>query len=350
MKNKHLRNLGIIFVVSIVITFTFDLLSGGNLKNINSVILNIFYGILIGGSLSLTGEVTHFVLKKSDISLKPVKTYVVLLVSVTLFITIDVFAINTLWYHFTQGAGLTEMYSNTAFVISSVLTIFIGLIIFFIILSKSYISRLNMMNIELSEIKHEADKAKFETLKAQINPHFLFNSLNTLSSLIYTDTTKADEFIHKLSEIYRYILEYQDEELIELDKELDFAEKYLYLQQIRFNNQFEINITKDDKYSNMFIVPLSLQILLENVFKHNVISNKNKLKINIYFENDYLVVENNIIQKADNIISHKIGLQNIENRYKLITGKNCIQQKTSNMFKVKLPLILNNDENTYSRR
>jgi len=341
MKNKHLKNIIIIFAISIVITFIFDFASGGTFSNLPELFLNILYGALIGGSLSLTGTVTRVVLKKSDITKKPVKTYTLLLIIVTLFITADVFTINSLWFYFTQDISLYYLFTNTGFILSSIITIFIGLTIFFIILSKGYITRLNDANEKMNKIKQEADKSKFETLKSQINPHFLFNSLNTLSSLIYIDANKADEFTNKLSKIYRYILDNQDDELTTVNDEIEFINKYIYLQKIRFDNNFEVQIADYSIYKEMMIVPLSLQILLENVFKHNIISDNIKIKISINFEQNYIIVENNKTPKKDEQISHNVGINNIINRYKLICDKECIIENKEDIFKVKLPLIEN---------
>jgi len=341
MKNKHIKNIIIVFVISIIITFIFDFAFGGTLSNLPELLLNILYGVLIGGSLSLSGVVTRFVLKNSDISKKPIRTYTLLLITVTLFITADVFTINSLWFYFTQGVSLFYIFTNTGFLLTSLITIFIGLTIFFIILSKSYITKLNDANNEVNKIKQEADKSKFETLKSQINPHFLFNSLNTLSSLIYIDASKADEFTGMLSKIYRYILDHQDDELTTVNDEIEFINKYIYLQKIRFDNNFDVQIDDYNKYKDMMIVPLSLQILLENVFKHNIISDNIKIKISVNFEQNYIIVENNKAPKKDEQISHNVGINNIINRYKLICDKECVIENTDDLFRVKLPLIEN---------
>ena len=342
MKKKHLKNIAIIFTISVIITFIFDITFGGKLNNLPEILLNMLYGVLIGGSLSLSGFVSRWVLKNSNITQKPIKTYTLLLITITLFITIDVFTINSLWFHFTQNVSLFYIFTNTGFLLTSIITIFIGLTIFFIILSKHFMTDLINAEKEINTVKQEAEKSKFETLKLQINPHFLFNSLNTLSSLIYIDTSRADEFTTMLSKIYRYILDHQDDELTSVKEEIEFINKYIYLQKIRFDNNFEIQIDDYSKNENMMMIPLSLQILLENVFKHNIISDNIKIKISINFEQNYIIVENNKIPKKDEQVSHNIGINNITKRYKLISDKECIVENTEEIFKVKLPLIENN--------
>ncbi len=339
MKNKKLRIFLIILGISVIITFIFDFTFGGKLTNYTEIILNILYGTLIGGSLSLSGLVTRFILKKSNLKSKPVKTYTLLLILIAGYITIDVFVINILWYHFTQNVDFIDIITNNGIIISSIITIFIGLTIFFIILSKSFINKLLDAEKEIQKSRDQADKSKFETLKTQINPHFLFNSLNTLSSLIEIDTAKADEFTKKLSNIYRYILDNQDNELVAVESEMNFIKEYFYLQAIRFDNNFSYKIADIDKFKNKLIIPMSLQIIVENIFKHNVISAESQINISINSTGDYIVVSNNKTKTKNADVSHKTGLKNLNSRYVLICEKSCIIDDAEKSFTVKLPLI-----------
>ena len=271
--------------------------------------------------------------------LEPVKVYVILLISVFMFITVDVFVINTLWYRFVYQINFEQLYSSSGIIVTSLITIFIGLIIFFIILSKIYMQKFVDAQKETQKANAEADLAKFETLKAQINPHFLFNSLNALSTLIHVDTKKADEFISKLSGIYRYVLNHQDADLVAVGRELDFAQDFADLQAIRFSNNFTLEMEKFIGGENTMIVPLSLQLLLENVFKHNIISQHKKVHISIAFEGNYLVVSNNKTMTKEVKTSHGVGLSNIMNRYAVVCDEQCIIEDTKDKFTVKLPLI-----------
>ncbi|MFK5856939.1 MAG: sensor histidine kinase [Bacteroidota bacterium] len=339
MKSKHLKNVIIILAVSILITFLFDRIYGGSGSNFYGIVLNILYGVTIGTSISLSGLLTQFILKKSSIELHPMRTYVVLLVSIFLFISIDVIVINALWYKFTQGIEFSKIFTNVSIIISTVITIFIGLTIFFILLSKNFMSRLLDAEKEIQNAKHEADKSKFEILKSQINPHFLFNSLNSLSSLIHIDVDKADEFTNKLSSIYRYILDHQDDNLVTLTEEIEFIRKYIVLQSIRFDDSFSVEIKDVSDYQDMLIIPLSLQLLLENVFKHNIISEKNRITISICVSDNYLIIKNNKNNKNDVGVSHNVGLSNITTRYQLVCDRECIIENTETEFVVRLPLI-----------
>ncbi len=187
--------------------------------------------------------------------------------------------------------------------------------------------------------KEEADYARYETLKSQINPHFLFNSLNSLSSLIHIDANKADEFAVKLSNIYRYVLDHQDDELVTLHDEIVFVKKYASLQSTRFDDNFIIDIKDVTEFNDMMIIPMSIQLLLENVFKHNIISKAIIITITICVSDNYIVVKNNKNPKTDVGISHNVGLNNIINRYKIISDKKCYIEDGETDFVVRLPLI-----------
>lgn len=178
-----------------------------------------------------------------------------------------------------------------------------------------------------------------ETLKNQVNPHFLFNSLNTLSSLVNTQVEIAGHFISKLSLIYRYILENSSKAKVPLKDELAFIEDYFYLHEIRSEGKILLTIDiKDDE--NYEILPVSLQLLLENAIKHNMATLERPLKIAIYIEGQNIVVRNNIQKMATQVVSTKIGLKNLSERVRLITGKEIIVEETKNDFLVKVPLLV----------
>ena len=188
------------------------------------------------------------------------------------------------------------------------------------------------------KLREENLKYKYQTLKTQVNPHFLFNSLNTLSELVYKDSKKADSYIQKLAEIYRYILDHEEIDLISLDEEITFVEQYFDLQKERTGNKVQLDI--DIKNAGKFrVMPISLQILVENALKHNSMSEEYPLKICIANDNEYVTVSNDIQRK--NIIdrSSGTGLSNLKERVKLITGKEVIVDQKNNVFTVKLPVL-----------
>lgn len=188
------------------------------------------------------------------------------------------------------------------------------------------------------KLREENLKYQYKTLKTQVNPHFLFNSLNTLSELVYEEPKKADSYIQKLSSIYRYILDNEETDLVPLEKEITFITNYFQLQQERDGDKIslDIDIPNIGKYR---IVPVSLQTLVENALKHNSASENNPLKINIYEEGLFIVVSNNIQKKNTLDSSYGTGLFNLKKRIKLITGKEMIVSRENNKFIVKIHVI-----------
>lgn len=193
--------------------------------------------------------------------------------------------------------------------------------------------------LEAEKLKSEKLAAQYQGLKNQLNPHFLFNSLNALSNLVYEDADRSAAFIQKLSKIYRYVLEVQNEELVPLNKEVEFARNYLDLQKIRFEESLQFSIeTKEE--NNSWLPPLSLQLLLENAIKHNVASKDNPLLINIIQKEGEVWISNNFqpkITTEEN--STGIGLKNIEQRYQVLSDRNPQVKTNENEFLVILPLL-----------
>jgi two-component sensor histidine kinase len=178
-----------------------------------------------------------------------------------------------------------------------------------------------------------------ETLKNQVNPHFLFNNLNTISSLIQSQPDEAERFINDLSSIYRYILENGQKDRVPLASELQFISDYYKLHRTRDEEKILLSVDVPDagKYE---ILPVSLQTLLENAIKHNIATRDNKLRIFIRIENDYIVVTNNLQRKATSLKSTGTGLKNLGERLKLITGKEMKIEEDDSTFTVKLPLLI----------
>ena len=192
---------------------------------------------------------------------------------------------------------------------------------------------------EMEKYKKENAEYRFETLRTQVNPHFLFNSLNTLSSLVYEDREKAAGFIRDLSDVYRYVLENRNRETIVLKEEIRFIKSFVYLYQLRFDNKLNVEINISEALLEKLVAPMTLQLLVENAVKHNVISTRKPLSISITTDkNDYLVVENNL-QKKTGVVSSEIGLKNISSRYAFLTRKPVEVIETESEFIVKVPLL-----------
>ena len=181
-------------------------------------------------------------------------------------------------------------------------------------------------------------EARYEALRAQINPHFLFNSLNSLTTMV-DENRDAVDYIQNLSEMLRYMLKSSEKELVLLRDEISFLRKYICLQQIRFPGTLDINLNVDEKYFHYAVPPLSLQMLVENCVKHNVISLDKPLKIEILAERESVSVTNNL-QKKDGVDTSGQGLKNLTGRYRFFTARQIEIVQTANVFKVVLPLLM----------
>lgn len=191
---------------------------------------------------------------------------------------------------------------------------------------------------------------QFETLKNQVNPHFLFNSLNTLVSMIRQDRDIATEYVENLAEYFRNILTFKNIDLIPMSEELALMETYYYLQQKRYGKNLILELELDKKATDSLIPPLTLQILLENALKHNEVSTRRPLKIRIFSSDDTIVVENNLQLKMNAEASTRTGLDNIKNRYRLASGKEVREENDGSYFRIFLPLIIQTYESTVIRR
>lgn len=198
--------------------------------------------------------------------------------------------------------------------------------------------------LESERLKKVEARLQYESLKNQVNPHFLFNSLNTLSSLISVDPEKAELFVQEFSKIYRYVLDVRDKSFVPLSHEIDFVNSYIYLQKIRFDDNlyFDNKIETDQDY---FIPPLIIQNLVENCIKHNTINEQHPLKIELRLENGILKVVNNLQERKEDYPSTKTGLYNIEQRFKLLNGEAPRFYKQEGQFMAEVKLQTLSEEN-----
>ena len=194
---------------------------------------------------------------------------------------------------------------------------------------------------ETETLKRENLAAQLDALRTQVNPHFLFNNLNTLSSLILENPEHAVDFVQELSKVYRHILEVKEEKSISLKDELEVLNAYTFLLKTRFDKNLQVNINIPPEKMQQKIVPLSLQILMENAIKHNIVSADKPLHIDVFTENGSLVVSNNLQMKKQINESTGIGLDNIRNRYKLLSDKPVKVTESETNFTVSIPLIDN---------
>ncbi|MFD1143654.1 sensor histidine kinase [Larkinella insperata] len=200
--------------------------------------------------------------------------------------------------------------------------------------------QLKDVKLKAEQLEKEAVRAQLEALKNQVSPHFLFNSLSILTSLVHEDADLSEQFINQLSKAYRYLLEQRDQEVVPLNTEVEFIQAYTFLLKIRFENKFEVHINlPEDVLSTHQIAPLTLQLLVENVVKHNRMSIREPLGVTIYSDKNFLVVENPLQPRDPPEPSTGVGLRNITNRYSLLTHQPVWYGERQGTFVVKIPLL-----------
>lgn len=241
-----------------------------------------------------------------------------------------------MYFLFIPNVNWSEMWHDSIRATQLTLTISftISFILTFIGFGKSMIAN----EVEKEKLQTKMVKYKYDALKNQINPHFLFNSFNVLSELIYENQELAEEFVHQLSELYRYVLEARDKELVTVNEELEFIERFVFLLKTRFEERVHFSMEVlpcEDKY----VVPMSLQLLIENCIKHNIATKQSPLYIKVLDEGEYLTVINNLQLKNTSQNSPRVGLQNLEERYAYFTHQAIEVIETTDSFTVKIPLI-----------
>ncbi|HRA60905.1 MAG TPA: histidine kinase [Bacteroidia bacterium] len=224
-------------------------------------------------------------------------------------------------------------------------SIAIGVLISFMILSveisTQFFSNWKKSLVEVEKYKAESAQAQLQNLKSQINPHFLFNNMSVLASLVYKDQDKAVDFINQLSKVYRYLLDSRNSELVSLDSELAFIKSYTYLLQIRFDKSFVFEMDVPQNLLSKLIPPMALQMLVENAVKHNEVSTDHPLTVSVSANENYLTIKNNLQLRSNEEDATKTGLQNIRARYKHFTNNEVEIIENEKSYIVKIPLLEN---------
>lgn len=195
--------------------------------------------------------------------------------------------------------------------------------------------------VQAERLKNEVVAQQYEALRSQMNPHFLFNSLNVLSELVYENQDQAVRFIRKLSDVYRYVLDSREKEVVPLTQEIDFVTSFAALLKERFGANFEFQLHGNEhNVEGPYIVPMSLQLLLENAIKHNVVSSAQPLKVDLYFLENSMKMVNKIQLKRHVEASSNLGLTYLRNQYQLLGGKEVLVKDANGEFSVEVPFIL----------
>jgi two-component system LytT family sensor kinase len=235
--------------------------------------------------------------------------------------------------------AISKVNQATLMLSSLVLGLLISIILLSIEISTQFFSQWKKSIVEVEHYKAESAQAQLQNLKNQLNPHFLFNNMSVLSSLVYKDQDKAVEFINQLSKVYRYILDTKNHELVALEEELKFIKSYTFLLQIRFDKNIVFIFDIPDASEKLLMPPMALQLLVENTIKHNEVSAELPLHVKISANEKELSVSNNLQLRTVNEPSSHTGINNIKERYKFYTTQLVEVINDGKTFTVKIPLL-----------
>lgn len=333
-----MKGVVISFMIAGVMIFI-EVVYGRTLVFNKDLAIEIGYYCLFGVTLTLINSVFFDYMNNIVVWVKYKKYRIVLGVAGSIALTMaGLFFIKMFVNVIIQKETFEVFIKNQEFkdyIISLVITLVISLIFHTIYLYK----KTQENKVKEQKIIAGTASAKFESLKNQIDPHFLFNSLNVLSSLIEENPENAQRFTTSLSKIYRYVLEQKDKELVSVAEELAFAKTYMNLLKMRFENSLFYELPENESNPEAKVVPLSLQLLLENTVKHNVVSEQRPLHIRIMDKGDYLMIQNDFQKKEVFQDRQGVGLQNIINRYAIITKRKVIIEENEKHFSVSIPIL-----------
>ena len=310
-------------------------------------VINFGYSFLISGlyafSLGLSnGAINDYLNKKLSWTENTRARTILGILSAVIINFIVVYCCNYINYVMIQKVSTQEEFLSGKYNFTNWFFVNFALMIAAFLHAKGFMEELKKTSkkevVQQKLIANSAN-AQFESLKNQLDPHFLFNSLNVLSALIDENPDQAQKFTSSMSKIYRYVLEQKDKELVTVLDEIEFAKTYCNLLKTRFEDSvdFEFDVLKEDEQK--LVVPLSLQLLLENCIKHNFATSSKPLIIKVYSEGSYLSVKNNLQKREQLKESAGIGLSNIVQRYSLLTDQNVFVEESPQDFKVKIPVL-----------
>lgn len=310
--------------------------------NLGSVILSVLTVAVVLIVWEVCDLLTNYFVKKYPIEIvsykRMIQFFTIIMVFtfplVVLYIYFENYYIKV-WLQYIEESNISvRFWSETtkAFVIT-------GLVIGFKVFGL-YMNHSAQVERDKARMQKELLRSKYESLKNQLNPHFLFNSYSVLSTLIHQDPELASDFLNQLSKMYRYILENKENEMVSLEKEFKFLESYMFLLKTRHEEGIMLENRVALDTTRYFVPTLALQMLIENAVKHNTFSAEQPLLIKIFNEGeDYLVVSNEIRKKGGTVSSTRVGLENICKRYNIHSKKQVVVNNSNNFFIVKLPIL-----------
>ena len=309
----------------------------GNMLSEEAV--NISIKLMLGNSLAIItlvcSNIIYLIVNHKVEWLSTPLGYIIGIISETVFIAV----ITTLIVGYNLPFGNDNPFIDISFVQIFSIAIIANLIVYVVMVLISYVYQ-TRSRIEKEQEKRRLAQFQYNILKQQVNPHFLFNSLNILNGLIEEQkSSEASEYVRKLAALYRYMLQNENEQLVRLQDELNFIDQYTDLLKVRFPLGFTIDKRIDESIKSRLVIQCSLQVLIENAFKHNIVRAEQPLHIEIFTEQEYIVVRNNLQIKQSSGDSTKVGLKNISKQYIAAIDKDIIINQTNDHFEVKLPLI-----------
>lgn len=338
--NKTAKNILIVFIIGVVVFIIGNLISGGfSYKTLNEFLEDFIfyqlYSFVLGYSnMAYFGYLDTLKWKSTD----RIKRFIVGIIGASVITLIGLFLLRSLSSVFYYGNSFdkfitNESFENYTFGLWITLTIVVIFHVFY------YYNEFQQKKLKEQKVIAGTASAKFDALKNQLDPHFLFNSLNVLTSLIEENPKSAQKFTTALSKVYRYVLEQKNKDLVTVDEEFQFARTYMSLLQMRFEDSIIFEIPDHAINPESKVVPLSLQLLLENAVKHNMVMSNKPLRIKIFELNGNLIVENNLQPKQIVKKSSGVGLDNIRQRYQLLTDKKVNINEQADRFAVAIPML-----------
>jgi sensor histidine kinase YesM len=332
----HFRDLLVVVIIGNIISFLFSM-------DFTNIWVRIGWNSLYSGFIGMVlwkGNqfIGWYIDRRYDAHKNPYKVLRLNLISMFTYTIIAILLVNYIWFVLIFDWNVLRFLKSafSTMLIEFVVTVIITSIFY----SMGFFQAWRESAVNEERLEKESIKLQYKALKNQVNPHFLFNSLNSLTSLVYQDQDQAVKFIKQLSEVYRYVLEHKDNELVNLDDEINFAKKYAYLQKIR--NDDGLNIVFDVANSGgKYIVPVALQMIIENAIKHNEASAENPLNISVSINGEFVIIENNLQLKKVLRDSGGVGLSTLKARYEFLSEKGISIEKTNEYYRISIPLLTN---------
>ncbi|WP_283635719.1 2TM domain-containing protein [Aquaticitalea lipolytica] len=334
------KNIIITFIIGCLVFVIGTLLSGGfNFSSSNEFLEDFLFYQLYAFVLGYSNMFFFDYMEKKDWKANDtIKRIVLGMIGSVVITLIGLFILRVVTSVFYYGVTFKDFIANEG-IRNYQFGLWVTLTIVVIFHVAYFYNRYQKNKIKEQKVIAGTASAKFDALKNQLDPHFLFNSLNVLTSLIEENPDSAQKFTTSLSKVYRYVLEQKNKDLVTVDEELDFARTYMSLLKMRFEDSIVFEIPEKANDPESKVVPLSLQLLLENAVKHNMVTTSKPLHIKIYEHNGNLVVENNLQTKQIVKKSSGVGLENIKQRYQLLTTRTVNINQQADSFAVAIPML-----------